>query len=229
MVDISNLLGAASGTTSAYSQSDRSLSALSEDFDSFLKLLTTQLKNQDPTAPLDSNDFTDQVTAFSGVEQQVKTNKYLEQLLTIQTGSKLSSAASFIGKFAETSSDKVVIGEENGAEIAYEVDGTGLETNIIITNEQGIQVFNGKGKTESGRHVGFWDGNDDSGNRVPAGIYTVEVTSKSLDGNVEDVTSVYTKNLVTGVQLGEGEEGVNLVLAGDITVPFDQVRYVTQY
>jgi flagellar basal-body rod modification protein FlgD len=93
-----------SGTNSTASTSTASASALSanaglaslaDNFQGFLTLLTTQLKNQDPTTPLDTNQFTSQITQMTGVEQQLLSNKLLQQLVTQQTG--VGAAANLIG------------------------------------------------------------------------------------------------------------------------------------
>src|SRR5437762_11530915 len=71
--------------------------SLAENFDTFLSLLTTQLKNQDPLSPLDSNQFTQQIVQMTGVEQQLLTNDLLKKLVG-NTGSGVSTAVSLIGK-----------------------------------------------------------------------------------------------------------------------------------
>ena len=68
--------------------------ALASDFETFLKLLTSQLRNQDPLKPLDSTDFVAQLASFSAVEQQVNTNTKLDQLLGALTRSGIDEAAS---------------------------------------------------------------------------------------------------------------------------------------
>src|SRR3954467_4612108 len=70
---------------------------LATSYDTFLKLLTTQLKNQDPTSPLDSNQFTQQLVQMTGVEQQLASNDLLKQLVS-NTGTGVSTAVSLIGK-----------------------------------------------------------------------------------------------------------------------------------
>src|SRR5437870_4415051 len=76
---------------------------LAENFDTFLSLLTTQLKNQDPLSPLDSNQFTQQLTQMTGVEQQLLTNDLLKQLVS-NTGTGVATAVSLIGKQVRASS-----------------------------------------------------------------------------------------------------------------------------
>jgi flagellar basal-body rod modification protein FlgD len=88
------------GSTSSASATQLSLNngltSLASNFQGFLTLLTTQLKNQDPTSPLDTNQFTQQITQMTGVEQQLLSNQLLQQLVTAQGG--LASAANLIGE-----------------------------------------------------------------------------------------------------------------------------------
>jgi flagellar basal-body rod modification protein FlgD len=87
------------GTTSSSTTSSAAtngLASLADNYQTFLTLLTTQLQNQDPTSPLDTSQFTSQLTQMTGVEQQLLSNQLLQQLVTAQGG--LSQAAGLIGK-----------------------------------------------------------------------------------------------------------------------------------
>src|SRR5712675_2430466 len=72
--------------------------SLSTNFNTFLTLLTTQLKNQDPLAPMDSNQFTQQLVQFSQVEQQINANKNLESLISLTKARGAIDAVSYLGK-----------------------------------------------------------------------------------------------------------------------------------
>ena len=90
-LDSSNLI---EGTKSSES-SDK----LEEELGRFLNLLVTQLKNQDPLDPLDANEFTSQLVAFAGVEQQIFANANLEKLLKLEQTNQISALVDFIGRF----------------------------------------------------------------------------------------------------------------------------------
>jgi flagellar basal-body rod modification protein FlgD len=87
-----NSSAAASNTASINS----GLASVASNYQTFLSLLTTQLKNQDPTSPLDTNAFTAQLTQMTGVEQQLLSNQLLQQLVTAQSG--IGASANLIGK-----------------------------------------------------------------------------------------------------------------------------------
>src|SRR6266446_9553353 len=88
----------AAGTAATSSAAATSQQQLSTNFDSFLTLLTTQLQNQDPLQPMDSNQFTQQLVEFSQVEQQINSNKNLESLISLTKNQASVSAVSYLGK-----------------------------------------------------------------------------------------------------------------------------------
>ena len=114
----------AAGSTSAVS-SGLGRARLAENFDTFLTLLTTQLKNQDPLSPMDSNDFTQQMVQMTGVEQQLLTNDLLNKLIS-NTSSGISTAVSLIGKDVRAVSDEATL-SGGQAKWAYELDGNAAD------------------------------------------------------------------------------------------------------
>ena len=85
-------------TNTATSRITKGAGAMASNFETFLTLLTTQMKNQDPLKPLDSNQFTSQLTQMAGVEQQLLTNDLLTSLLKAQSAGGLDNASNYIGK-----------------------------------------------------------------------------------------------------------------------------------
>src|SRR3954447_12628807 len=91
--------GTTPSTTSGVTMNTASdAGTLASNFTTFLTLLTTQLKNQNPLEPLDTNQFTAQLVQFTGVEQQLKTNEFLETLMLAGQNTAKSDAVSYIGK-----------------------------------------------------------------------------------------------------------------------------------
>ncbi|SMF67722.1 flagellar basal-body rod modification protein FlgD [Tistlia consotensis] len=195
--------------------------SLSDTFDNFLVLLTTQLKNQDPLDPMDSAKFTDQLVSFSGVEQQIKTNDKLDQLLSGQTTNQAAQAVGFLGKSIEGEGTKV--GLSNGsAPVSYELAKAADKVEILLTDSSGKTVRKVAGPTEAGRHDLVWDGTDDNGNTLPDGSYTIQVRAADADGKTVDATT-YTSGTVTGVQT---IDGILQLMIGDTAVPLDQVKSI---
>jgi flagellar basal-body rod modification protein FlgD len=163
---------------------------LEGDFSFFLKMLTTQLQNQDPTEPMDTTQMTQQIAQYTGVEQQVKTNTQLEKLLSQNKQSQIATAVSYIGKEVETQGNSGTLNYyQSGETIAgqaafsYVLPSTAGSVSITITNEAGAAVFQGQGTTKAGRNVVVWDGiNSFTGVQMDPGVYTINVTAKSASG-----------------------------------------------
>ncbi|MCI5050176.1 MAG: hypothetical protein MRY32_07595 [Rickettsiales bacterium] len=204
------------------------LSKLAEDFDDFLLLLTTQLENQDPTDPMETNEFTNQLVAFTGVEQQIKTNDQLEALVGLNQDAKIDGAVGFIGTFVDTKGksgflDEKVEGEDRYAAFAYELEVEANQVQILITNELGEAVYSGFGPTAAGKNRVYWDGvNNFNASEEEAGTYNISITAKNASGNEID-HKTYTTGRVTSAELVDNK--VFLEVAGTY-VNIDDVQSV---
>ncbi len=143
---------------------------LADNFNTFLSLLTTQLKNQDPLSPLDSNQFTQQLVQMTGVEQQIASNDLLKQLVS-NTGSGIANAVSLIGKEISAVSDNAQLA--NGkAEWTYKLKLDAADTKIEVINAKGAVVRTSAAAADNnkaGAHTYTWDGKDMGGNKLPDG------------------------------------------------------------
>ncbi len=197
--------------------------ALADTFDTFLALLTTQLKHQDPLDPMKSSEFTSQLVQFSGVEQSINTNKKLDQLVQLQTSNQLNSAVSFIGKIVEVISDLLLL-KDGAAKISYGLDRNAAHTIISITDQNGRAVRAVQGETAAGRHEFAWDGRDSNGVQVPDGVYGFSVVA--TDGDDETIDTIAASfGRVTGVEVVENAPRLNI---GELGVPFDAVFAVRE-
>lgn len=206
-----------SQTTPATTTTDSasSLAKLSGDYTRFLKLLTTQLQNQDPLKPMDTKDFTQQLVQFAGVEQSIATNKNLENLVTLQQASQNAQATSYIGRTIESIGDTQPL-KDGKATYGYAFDGTPTNVQLFISDKNGNVVFQTTGETGAGSHSFAWDGKDMNGLTAPDGDYKISVSAKDGAGaNVKTSTSV---NLLvdavemhtTGAVLLSGKQVVNV-------------------
>ncbi len=193
--------------------------SLADNFDTFLALLTTQLQNQDPLEPLKSEQFTEQLVQFSGVEQAISTNKKLDALLDLQTSNQLNSSVSYIGRSAEFVSDKLLLTDEGG-KISYGLASKSAQTTISIVDSSGRVVRAVNGATGAGRHEYAWDGRDGGGVELPDGVYNFSVTAVTADNETIDTVSA-TFGTVTGVEIVDGEA---TLIMGDLGgVSFEQI------
>jgi|OM-RGC.v1.008339088 Flagellar hook capping protein len=210
------------------SQAEAAGTQLAEDFDTFLLLLTTQLKNQDPTEPLDTNEFTNQIVAFTGVEQSIKTNENLEELINLQNSNTLSSAVNYVGQFVDAKGNAGQL--ENGfANFAYELDIPASSVSLIVTDSAGRAVFQtNAAPTGSGKQRVVWDGvNSFTGQQEPDGTYNIFVTPQNGDGEALDSSffRTFTTGPVTGAEVINGD--VILNVAGT-NVPLSDVNSIRQ-
>jgi flagellar basal-body rod modification protein FlgD len=196
-------------------------SSLAEDFDSFLNLLTTQLQNQDPLDPMKSNEFTNQLVKFSEVEQALKTNDKLDELLTLQGDSKTNTAVSMIGKNVEAQSDQLRL-EGDSATIGYSLEGKAQTAAINIANQDGEIVRTLEVNPDAGEHEVTWDGTDSNGNDLDDGVYTMKLSA--VDSENKTVKGDTFAN--TEVKGFEERDGTVHLQLGGFEVKLDDVKAV---
>jgi len=209
-------------TNTATSKTDTASASLSQNYEDFLLLLTTQLQNQDPTSPADTNQITQQIASLSQVEQQINTNRNLEQLIAMFGGQQSNQAVSYIGKQIDAEGNTGFL-SGGAAAFAYNLPANTKTAEVTIKNSAGQVVFTGNGTTDAGRNQVLWDGtNSTTGDTEPAGKYTFTVTAKDADGKALTATT-YTTGVVTSV---ETQNGTTTLSLGDVSVPLEDVLSV---
>lgn len=194
--------------------------ALSSDFETFLKMLTTQMQNQDPLNPIESSDFAVQLATFSGVEQQVRSNDLLESLLGQQSVSALSQVSNWVGMEARA---PVAAGFDGSTPVTYYTDppGGSDQATLTVKNDAGIVVSSSAIAVSAGPQT--WSGTDQSGARLPAGSYTFSVEYRGGGEWIETKKAeVYAP--VTEVRMTDGAPGV--VFASGDELPAAEIRAV---
>ncbi len=216
-----------SGFADSNFNSGGSLTQLAQDFDDFLQLLTTQLENQDPTSPLDANEFTQQIVSFSEVEQSIQTNNNLKALIDLQVSNQIGNAVNFAGKEVEIKADAIALREQGNAEFAYINQRASEETRITIRNGEGRIVFTGDGQLAPGRHNVEWDRRDSAGNLLPAGLYSVEVKAKYTGSEFFEPVDTFYEGTVTGVNLGN-DDLITIFVDDQLEVPLTEIFFVSE-
>lgn len=210
------ILGGINSTSNALegTQSADDQAQLEEDLNQFLTLLVTQLENQDPLDPMDSTEFTSQLVQFASVEQQIKQNTNLEQLVGLQQNNQISSMVNFIDKIVEIEGQSFPL-EDSQAEFTYTLPANAKSASIIIRDENGITVFEQEAETSAGQHTFTWDGSNRNGQTASDGSYNAVVTG--LNAQNEVLTIAQTAfGRVTGVGI---DNGVTSLFMGDLEVP----------
>ena len=195
---------------------------LADSEQTFLALLTTQLKNQDPLSPLDSNQFTAQIVQMTGVEQQLMTNDLLKMLVGMSDGG-LSGSVGLIGKTVTAESDQAVI---QGGETSwtYDLDRNATSVKYEILNSQGTTVWSRTDPSVAGgEHSLDWDGKTSAGQQLPdGGTYTLKITATGSGGEAIAATP-----RISGVATGlETIDGVTMVSVGKLKIPVSSITGV---
>lgn len=207
-------------TTSA---SSASTLALTENFETFLTLLTKQLQYQDPLSPMEATDFTSQLSQFAAVEQAISTNRNLELLLNLIESQRAASAVNYLGKSIEIEGDTALL--RNGqTDWRYTLFGAAADTSITITNEAGKIVYSGPGETGSGEHTFAWNGLSNDHAPQPEGLYRISVAARDALGSIIGATTGLG-GVVTAVETIDGEL---MLVVGDKLIPVSGVTRVMQ-
>ncbi|MDB5468086.1 MAG: flgD, partial [Phenylobacterium sp.] len=196
--------------------------SLATNFNTFLTLLTAQMKNQDPLSPMDSTQFTQQLTQMTGVEQQLQTNDLLKQLVS-NTSSGISSAVSLIGKNVRAVSDTAAL-TAGQAKWTYSLDRAATDVKLEILDANG-KVVDAQAPTDNaiGDHAFTWDGKGPTGSKLSDGVYTLRVTATDSAG-AKVPSTTYVEGIVTGV---EQVAGVPQITVNGGKVAWDHVTSVS--
>lgn len=195
---------------------------LSENYTTFLNLLTTQLKNQDPVSPLDTNAFTQQLVQMTGVQQQLLSNELLQQLVNQKDNSGYE-AVGLIGKNATVVGAEAQLAEEK-ASWSYELSSAAAKATLTVTDAKGSTVWSGDAPSlAKGKHAFEWNGKDANGQKLPDGVYTLKVSA--ADTAAAAVSSiVYVTAKVTAI---ERSNNATLLTVGGSKVPLSAVTAVS--
>lgn len=210
--------GGAGATGSA--SASNPLLALSSNFNDFLQMLMTQLQNQDPTSPMDTNEFTSELVEFSGVEQQINTNSSLTQLIQLTQAGETMQGTSMTGKQVTVQSSQIAL--QNGSGTLNFTDPTAGPVAIAITNAAGQQLYGTTLTATAGNNSWTWNGDNNQGTRLPDGAYNAAVVSANANGTTSTLPFTVT-GTATGVE--SLSSGMQLEL-GALTVPFSAVQSV---
>ena len=220
----------ASGASSANNASRQSIA---DNFDTFLSLLTTQLKNQNPLDPLDTNQFTSQLVQFTSVEQQLKTNDFLEALLLSNGNAASSQAVGYIGKEVTAVGNKSEL-VDGKAQWNFYLEDAALERHRHREGHErqgGAHLYR---RARAGWGKFTWDGVGDDGKTYPDGSYVVSIDARDADGGYIPARTELG-GIVKGVDLSGtepvllvGDARINLSMVTSVKVPEPEDRDLTE-
>ena len=220
-----------SGTTTVPTSSTSNSSAspanalasqqIAGNFQSFLQLLTTQLQNQNPLSPLDTNQFTQQLVEFAGVQQQLNTNDSLATLVSLQQATQSTEALSYVGKTVTVSGNTATM---TNSQAVWALSVPSASTvDVSIASSTGQTVFTGTYNVSAGNNQPFeWNGMGSDGTQNPDGNYTLTATAKDSGGNTVAVTTS-VGGVVSSVNLTQSPP---LLTVGGQTYTLSQIQSI---
>ncbi len=191
-----SVASAASGSNTNTSKSN----VISADFETFLQLLTTQMKNQDPTNPQDSTEFVAQLASFSAVEQQVSTNQKLEELVSALTEGGLNGLSNWIG--ADVRSTAATEFSGNNIDVFFTPPQEADAAYVSVKDEKDVEVA--RVNVEPTASKTTWDGTDFTGAEAEAGKYSFAIIGLE-NGTVTTSKAAETYSQVTEARTDNGE------------------------
>ena len=199
---------------------------LASSYTTFLTLLTTQLKNQDPTSPLDTNQFTQQLVQMTGVQQQLLSNQLLQTIATNSaTGTAgVASAVDLIGKTVSAATSTATL--SNGkASWDYTLGAAASTSTATVTDSKGVVKWTGAlSDLSAGQHTFSWNGQSGAGAAQPDGDYTLTIAAKTAAG--QDVSTGVLQQGVVG-SIASDANGVELNITGRGKATLASVTAVT--
>lgn len=178
---------ASPGSVSTTGSTGVDKNTIASNFQTFLQLLTTQLKNQNPLDPLDTNQFTQQLVQFAQVEQQLRSNDQLAKLVALEQTAQASYALGFVGHTVVV--DGATAPLRNGQAVWDLTVPKPATATVSISSASGETVYSGSFTMNAGRQPFVWDGRDASGRRWPDGNYTISIVAQDANRQPVAITT----------------------------------------
>jgi flagellar basal-body rod modification protein FlgD len=216
-MDILSAVNSSSASNANAAAVEQTTSAITSDFDMFLQLLTTQMRNQDPLSPADSTEYTAQLATFSGVEQQVQTNDLLRELQGAFTAMNMGQLSGWIGMEARAEMPVNFTGQPTTVQIAPSPLADRAE--LIVRDQAGNVVASTPAVL--GDDPFEWNGLDNSGQPLANGTYTLSAQSWRGEEMLEE-RYAFVFGEITEAQTLNGE--IWVTMENGISVPSETVQ-----
>jgi flagellar basal-body rod modification protein FlgD len=204
----------ATAASTAQSVGSTAATSLGSNLNDFLKLLMTQLQNQDPTSPLDTNQFTSQLVQFASVEQQVNTNSNLGQLIQLTQSDQMLQSSAMVGHVVSVNANQLSLQEGNAA-IGFTTSQAG-PVSVNVSTPTGMHLASATITPTPGSNTWTWNGKDTDGTKLPDGAYNLTVTQADSTGTQQPLafsvigTATGVQKAGTSMQLDLGSLAVDL-------------------
>lgn len=190
-------------SSTASSQSNVQAAVTDLGSDVFLRLLVTQLQSQDPTNPVENENFIAQLAQFTTLEQATNTNELLNTLIGQNTQRTQFDLVNLLGHEVVTNGNTVNLKTDGEVPLSYALSGNAQQVNIEILGPNGqiLRTLNPEGAQATGGHHILWDGKNEGGDVLPAGVYEFRV--KAVDAGQQPVPALtFARETVTNIVPG---------------------------
>ena len=196
------------------------LASLTSNMNDFLKLLMTQLRNQDPTTPMDTTQFTAQLVQFASVEQQVNINTGVQSLIQLAQSNNVLQASALIGKTVTANTTQISL--QNGTGSIQFGTRSSEPVTVTVTDGTGAAVTQAAINSDAGQNTWTWNGKDSSGQPRPDGAYTVTLQGGAA-GTTPAVIPFTTTGIASSVKIQNNIEQVHI---GQLALPVSAIQSV---
>ena len=212
-----------SPTTSTAQTAIGGMQTLAGNFDTFLQLLTTQLQNQDPLSPLDTNQFTQQLVEFASVEQQINMNTNLQTLISLQQTSDATAAMQYLGADVTINSNAATLSNATSTPATWSFSAPSPATAAItITSSTGQVAYTGTTSLTAGSQTFTWNGKGNNGVAWPDGTYTMSVSATGAN-NQPVTVSTQVEGIVSAINVSQNPPTVTV---GGQTYPISAITAI---
>jgi len=219
---VTSAVTSAPSSSAATSSTGVDKATIAGNFQTFLTLLTTQLKNQNPLDPLDTNQFTQQLVQFAQVEQQLKQNEQLATLVSIEKTASATTALAYVGQNVAFDGQTAALAN-NKATWTLQVPAAANVT-VTVKSATGQTVYTGTFAMGEGTQTFQWDGVDNNNTKWPDGNYTITATAKDANGQSVAIPSE-VQGVVDSVDLTKTPP---LLSIGGQTFTLDKIKRVVR-
>jgi flagellar basal-body rod modification protein FlgD len=196
---------------------------LAGNFNTFLTLLTTQLQNQDPLSPLDTNQFTQQLVEFASVEQQVNMNSNLQTLISMQQTSASLQALQLVGANVTINSNTATLAKATGSPATWGFSSPSPATGAVtITSSTGQVALTGTISLSAGSQTYTWNGQGNNGVTWPDGNYTLSINAVGANGQPVTV-STQVQGTISSVNVSQNPP---MVTVGGQNYPIGAIQSI---
>jgi len=221
MTSVTSTTATTTTASSGASPGANPLSSLTSNFGNFLSLLMTQLKNQNPSSPMDANSFTTELVQFSGVEQQINANTSLGQLIKLTQTADVIQASAILGKQVTVQSSQMPL--QNGTGTVNFTAPANEPVTVTVLNASGTPLRQATVNAVAGANSWSWNGANTAGQTQPDGAYTVSVAT-AASGTVATPLSFTVTGKATSVNTANNAITLQM---GALSVPFSAVSSVS--